>query len=82
MNEPNLFSMWMDQDKPSKLTAKEVQVFSAVDVTTKFSTGDLVAIMYWGHMDVSHKALACLKEQFEAEMHHLEQLTYPQGEEV
>lgn len=81
MNEANLFTMWLDQDQPSKLTAKDIQVFSVVDVTTKFSTGDLVAIMYWGRMDVSHKALACLKEQFETEMHRLEELTYPQGAE-
>lgn len=76
MNEANLFSCWLYQERPSKLTYTDVQKMSIVDVTTKLNEGDLIAVLYYGEGDVALMALSCLKEKFEAEMHHLESITY------
>ena len=82
MNEANLFTYWLDQDRPSKLTRSDVQRMSIVDVTSKLDVGDLVAILYHGSGAVALSALSSLREKFEWEMNYLESLTYPQGEEA
>lgn len=76
MNEATLFSCWLYQDRPSKLTRQDIEVFAPVDITTKLSANDLIVILYYGKADVAMAALNCLKEKFEAEMHHLESITY------
>lgn len=78
MNEANLFSCWLYQERPSTLTRDEINRMTPLDITTKFDEGDLIAVLYYGKASIAIAALNCLKEKFECEMHHLESLTYPQ----
>ena len=74
-----MFSWWMSQDEDTTLTQNDIDCLSAVDITSKLSAPDLVAVLYHGKGSAPMLALSALKEQFEWEMHRLEEMTYPQG---
>lgn len=81
MNEANLFTMWLDQDRPSKLTRNQIQSSFFGDMEN-MPLCDLIAVMYHGLDYQALMALKKLRQHFEDEMHHLEELTYPQGVEA
>ena len=83
MNEASLFSYWLGQeDRRSKLTRNEIACMTMVDITTKLDVQDLVAVMYYGKGTSALTALSSLREKFEAELRHLEAITYTQGVEA
>lgn len=81
MNEANLFSCWLYQDRPSGLSRKEIQSMFFGDME-HLPVCDLIAVLYHGRDDQALVALKQLRRHFEDEMNHLEQLTYPQGAEA
>lgn len=81
MNEANLFTMWLYQDRPSTLSRKEIQASFFGDME-HLPLCDLIAVMYHGRDDQALLALKKLRQHFEDEMNHLEQLTYPQERET
>ena len=81
MNEANLFTMWLNQDRPSNLTRNQIRA-SMINDMENMPLCDLIAVMYHGHDFQSLIALKKLRQHFEDEMNHLEQLTYPQGVEA
>ena len=82
MREATIFSQWMSQDEDTTLNQNDIDCLSAVDITSKLSAPDLVAVLYHGKGDVPMLALSALKEKFEWEMHRLEELNHPQGAEA
>lgn len=79
MNEASLFAYWLGQDdRRSKLTLNDIACMTVTDITTKLDVPDLTAVLYYGKGTAALSALNALREKFEAEMHHLESLTYEQ----
>lgn len=78
MRQPNWFTSWLDGHDPSSLTVQEIGRMSIVDVTTKLSISDLIAILYWGDAVTAMAALDALKQLFEFEMNALEALNQDQ----
>lgn len=76
-----MFSWWMSQNEDSTLTQNDIDCLSVADINSKLSSPDLVEIMYHGKGTTPMLALTALKEQFEWEMHRLEELNYPQGDD-
>ena len=82
MNEAVMFSWWLSQSEKSTLTQDDIRCLTVVDITTKLNQDDLLAVLYYGKGTAALTALNALKEKFEAEMHRLESLTYPQERET
>lgn len=74
-----MFSWWLSQAQKSTLTQDDIRCLTVVDITTKLSQDDLLAVLYYGKGYAPMAALGALKEKFEWEMHRLEEMTYPQG---
>ena len=77
MNEANLFACWLYQERPSKLTRKDLEALP-LDEIQHLPIHDLIAALYYGRDSQSMLALKQLRKNFEEEMNHLESLTYPQ----